>query len=107
MIVLARLQPGDDLVLGIEALAAQHAMPDALIRCGPGSTMHCTLEAGGDAFTVPGPGVELLVVLGEVRHGTATLHGTVGDPSGRIHAGRFVRGRNPVCITVEFALEVG
>ncbi len=105
MILLARLQPGDDLVLGIEALAAAHAMPNALIRCGPGSTMHCTLQAGGEPFTVQGPGVELLVVLGELRLGIATLHGTVGDPTGRISAGRFVRGRNPVCITVELALE--
>ena len=35
----------------------------------------------------------------------AGISGVVGDPTGAIWAGRFVRGLNPVCITIEAVLE--
>jgi hypothetical protein len=35
----------------------------------------------------------------------AGLSGIVGDPTGAVFAGRFLRGLNPVCITIEAVLE--
>jgi len=104
-LLLLRLQPGDDLVDGIEAQARAHGIRNALVRGGPGSLMRATLQAGGPPVDAPGPAAEILTLVGELRDGVADLHGTVGDPEGRVYAGRFLRGRNPVCITVELALE--
>jgi hypothetical protein len=35
----------------------------------------------------------------------AGMSGVVVDPTGTIWAGRFVRGLNPVCVTIEAVLE--
>lgn len=105
MLTLGRLVRGDDLVEGVEALARTAGIRRGTVRCGPGSLMSGCVEAGGQPVEIPGPGAELLVMVGEVGPDGAALHGTVGDPDGRIYAGRFLRGRNPVCITVELAIE--
>lgn len=105
MLILARLVRGEDLVEGIEALARHHGLTHAIIRSGPGSLDQGCVQAGSTPVEIPGPGAELLTLYGEVTAEGATLHGTVGDPSGRVYAGRFVRGRNPVCITVELTME--
>ena len=104
-LLLIRLAAGADLVDGIEAAARAHGIRDGIIRGGPGSLTRACVEAGGPLVEVPGPAAEILTMVGEVRDGLADLHGTVGDPDGRVYAGRFVRGRNPVCITVELAIE--
>jgi predicted DNA-binding protein with PD1-like motif len=104
-LILGRLRRGDDLVAGIEALARQHGLTRAIVRCGPGSLDAGCVQAGGAPIEIPGPGAELLALYGEVGPDGASLHGVVADPDARVYAGRFVRGRNPVCITVELALE--
>jgi uncharacterized protein len=104
-LLLVRLPAGVDLVEGIEDLTREYGIRSALIRGGPGSLMHATLQAGGPPVQAPGPAAEILTLVGEIRDGVADLHGTVGDPDGRVYGGRFLRGRNPVCITVELALE--
>jgi uncharacterized protein len=104
-LLLLRLRAGSDLHEGIEALAREHGIRNGLVRGGPGSLMRAALQAGGPPVEAPGPAAEILTMVGELRDGIADLHGTVGDPDGRIYAGRFLRGRNPVCITVELALE--
>jgi predicted DNA-binding protein with PD1-like motif len=104
-LLLARLEAGADLHEGIETLARAHDIRHALIRGGPGSLMRAALQAGGDPVEAPGPAAEILTLVGEINDGIADLHGTVGDPEGRVYAGRFLRGRNPVCITVELAIE--
>lgn len=104
-LILGRLAAGDDLVEGIEAFAHQHGLTHAAVRSGPGSLVYGTLNSGGADIPVPGPGTEVLSLLGEVTPDGASLHGALGDPDGRVYAGRFVRGQNPICITLEFALE--
>lgn len=104
-LILCRLSANEDLVTGIVSLARQHGLSHATVRGGPGSLMHACVQAGGAPIEVAGPGTEVLSLLGEVSPEGAALYGTVGDPDGRVYAGRFVAGRNPVCITLEFALE--
>lgn len=104
-LLLVRLGAGSDLVEGIEAVAREHGIRHAVVHSGPGSLMQACLEAGGPPVVTPGPAAEILTMLGEIREGRAVLHGSVGDPDGRVYAGRFVRGRNPVCITVELVIE--
>ncbi len=104
-LILARLVRGDDLVAGIESLVRQHGLIRAIVRCGPGSLDSGCVQAGGDPVEVAGPGAEMLSLYGEVGPEGASLHGAVADPEARVYAGRFVRGRNPVCITIELTLE--
>ena len=104
-LLLLRLGVGADLIEGIEAAAGTHAIRHAIVRGGPGSLMRACLQTSGPTIRVPGPAAEILTLVGEIRGGVATLHGSVGDPDGTVYAGRFVRGENPVCITVELALE--
>ncbi len=104
-LLLLRLGAGGDLIDGIEAACRDHAICEAIVRGGPGSLMRAGLETGGGIIEVPGPAAEILTMVGEIHQGRASLHGSVGDPSGRVYAGRFARGRNPVCITVELVVE--
>ena len=104
-LLLVRLSAGSDLVEGIEAAARAHGVRHGIVHGGPGSLMRACVQAGGAPVEVPGPAAEILTMVGEIRDGAADLHGTVGDPDGRVYGGRFVRGRNNVLITVELAIE--
>src|SRR5205085_1082373 len=78
---------------------------------GHGGLIAPTFEgAEGVPRRIEGPAVELLSLSGEIslEEGdveAAGVSGVVGDPAGAIWAGRFVRGQNPVCITIEAVLE--
>lgn len=101
-----RLPAGADLVDGVAAAAAEHGIARAVVRGGPGSLMRACVQAGTDPVDVPGPAAEILTLVGDLRPGRPPdLHGAVGDPTGRVFAGRFLPGRNPVCITVELVVE--
>lgn len=104
-LLLLRLEAHDDLVEALETAARDSGFVDARVHAGPGSLMHANLETGAATIHAPGPAAEILVMTGEISRGVATLHGAVGDPEGRVYAGRFIRGRNPICITVECVLE--
>lgn len=109
-ILYARVRPNEDLVQTIEKLCLQHGFAHAVVRGSLGSLSQCCLELHtGARVDVPGPAVEMLTLMGEVRTEDsapqARISGTVADPTGRIFAGRFVPGRNPVCITFEINLE--
>ena len=106
----ARVRPNEDLVTSIETLCFQHGFAHALVRGSLGSLTQATLETRTGAWIeVPGPAVELLTFMGEVRSDggdpVAHVHGTLTDPCGRILAGRLVPGRAPICITFEITLE--
>lgn len=109
-ILYARVRPNEDLVQTIEKLCLQHGFAHAVVRASLGSLSQCCLQLHtGARVDVPGPAVEMLTLMGEVRSEDgaplARVSGTVADPAGRIFAGRFVAGRNPVCITFEITLE--
>ncbi|OWT77570.1 MULTISPECIES: PCC domain-containing protein [unclassified Achromobacter] len=110
-IVYARLRPNEDLVQSIEKLCLAHGFARAMVRGSLGSLTQASLEGAGAALQeLPGPAVEVMTLYGEVAlddagAAVARLSGTVVDPAGAVHAGRFVSGRNPVCMTFEAVLE--
>ena len=98
---------GDWTISDIEAVCREHGVRSAILCASLGSLVGALFEDGG---TVEDIATEMLVVAGRVEpdgDGTprARLDIALADTSGRIHAGRLVRGSNPVCITFELMLE--
>lgn len=112
--LLARVRPNVDLVTGVERICATHGIHHAVVRSAVGSLVDAALGYGeGDSMTlitVEGPGIEILTMGGEVRPDEdgkplATLRGTISDSDASVYGGEFVRGGNPICITLEIALQ--
>ena len=109
-IAVVRLRPNEDLVTAVEAACREHSIAHALVRSAVGSLVDAVLEAGDNTIQVPGPGIEILTLSGEVRSDAvgnprADLHGTIADGKARVYGGRFRRGANPICITLELVLQ--
>jgi uncharacterized protein len=111
-LVVARLKPGEDLVLALEQLCVAHGITRAVVRSAVGSLVEANLARAHaksrDSVTVPGPGVEILNAFGEVALEGAprtTVSGMVADTEGRMYAGYFVRGANRSFITIEVTLQ--
>lgn len=112
--VLARIRPNVDLVAGIERVCATHGIAYAVVRSAVGSLVDAALGYGEDEsmtlVTVEGPGIEILTLTGEVRPDetgkpVAALRGTISDSDATVYGGEFVRGGNPICITLEIVLQ--
>jgi predicted DNA-binding protein with PD1-like motif len=109
-IAVVRLRPNEDLVGAVEAACREHRLRHAIVRSAVGSLVDAVLEAGGLAQEVPGPGIEILTLAGEVRSDDAglpraDLRGTIADGKARVYGGCFRRGANPICITLELVLQ--
>ena len=109
-LAVIRLRPNEDLVTGIETACREHALRHAVVRSAVGSLVDASLDAGGKVVTVTGPGIEILTLGGELRtsaDGTLSgdLRGTLSDSDARVYGGRFRRGENPICITLELVLQ--
>jgi predicted DNA-binding protein with PD1-like motif len=110
----ARIRPNTDLVTGIESLCAENDISYGEIRGCVGSLMDATLSLGTSDATriqeIEGPGLEIAIASGVVRpdaSGTprANLRGLVANGAGEAFAGKFVRGRNLVFVTLEVVLQ--
>jgi predicted DNA-binding protein with PD1-like motif len=105
-IAVIRLKPNQDLVEGVEAAAAAEGIRDAVVRTAVGSLVDAALGFGADKrVEVAGPGVEILTLGGRLVGGAADLRGTISDSSARVYGGRFLKGGNPICITLELVLQ--
>ena len=105
--VLARLKPNVDLIEGIEETCRQHNIRKATVRSGVGSIIGAEFDDGRMIHERP---TEILVLSGHIapdrdRQPRADLSIAVIDMKGSIHEGKPVRGRNPVLICFELALE--
>lgn len=106
-----RIHPNEDLVQSLEKTFLEADLSRAIVRSGVGSLAHCCLEFGaGRTIDIEGPAIEILNLGGEIacngRQGPiARVNGMVMDIKGEFHAGRFVTGRNPACMTVEVVME--
>lgn len=105
-IAVIRLKPNQDLVEGVESAAAAEGIRDAVVRTAVGSLVDAALGFGADkTVEVAGPGVEILTLGGRLVGGAADLRGTISDSSARVYGGRFLKGGNPICITLELVLQ--
>lgn len=110
-IAYTRVRPNEDLVQAVQKVCMTHGFRNAFVRGSLGSlTDACLADAEGDLRELRGPAIEVLSITGEVRSDAgggpeAHLSGVVADAEGRVTGGRFVSGRNPVCMTFELALE--
>ncbi|PZW54537.1 putative DNA-binding protein with PD1-like motif [Pseudomonas sp. URIL14HWK12:I3] len=108
-LVVARLKPNEDVIDSAEALCASHGIACAVVRGGLGSLIDGELryhgERGHQAIHVPGPGIEILSLSGEVIAGRSHLQAVLADADGKLFAGCLQRGRNLSFITVELTLQ--
>lgn len=109
-IAVVRLRPNEDLVVAVETACREHGLTHAVVRSAVGSLVDAALQAGETTIQVPGPGIEILTLAGEVRPGAdgapaAELRGTIADGKAQVYGGRFRRGANPICITLELVLQ--
>lgn len=104
-VAVVRLRPNLDMVSAVEDAAKQAGFSHAVVRSAVGSLIDACLEAGGRQSTHEGPGVEILSLTGEVGPDGATLRGTISTPAQTVHGGKFVRGENAICITLELVLQ--
>jgi len=108
-LVIARLKPNEDLIDSAEALCKEHGIALAVVRGGLGSLIDGQLSylgrEGMIQIHVPGPGVEILSVSGEILSGASRLQAVVADADGKLYAGRLERGKNLTFITVELTLQ--
>ncbi|SHN21082.1 Predicted DNA-binding protein with PD1-like DNA-binding motif [Pseudomonas asturiensis] len=108
-LIIARLKPNEDIIESAEALCSQHGVKFAVVRSGLGSLIDAELNylgrQGMKKIDVPGPGVEILSLSGEVVSGQSRLQAVVADTEGKIYAGRLERGRNLSFITIEMTLQ--
>ncbi len=89
-------------------------MQNALVRSAVGSLVDAALGYGegetAGITTVEGPGIEILSLTGEVRaddegRPNAYLQGTISDSDAKVYGGFFLKGANPICITLELVLQ--
>jgi predicted DNA-binding protein with PD1-like motif len=103
-----RIRPNEDLAEALEAACRRHGFAHgAALRGGVGSLVGARFAEGG---VVEDIATELLVTGGGIApDATGELRAEVSvalaDMRGRVHEGRLLRGRNPVCITFELLLE--
>ncbi|GAB4225221.1 MAG: DNA-binding protein [Kiloniellaceae bacterium] len=109
-LAVVRIRPNEDLVTAVETACREHGLTHAVVRSAVGSLVDAVLEAGEKVIQVPGPGIEILTLAGEVRPDAsgapqAELRGTIADGKAQVYGGRFRRGANPICITLELVLQ--
>ena len=113
-LAVVRLKPDQDLVEGIEAAAMEAGIAYGVVRAAVGSLVDAALGFGeaedASIVTVEGPGIEILTLAGELRpdengQARALLQGTISDADAKVYGGTFLRGANPICITLELVLQ--
>lgn len=109
-IAVVRIRPNEDLVTAVETACREHGLAHAIVRSAVGSLVDAALETGAGTLAVAGPGIEILTLAGEVRSDhdglpKADLRGTIADGKAQVYGGRFKRGANAICITLELVLQ--
>jgi hypothetical protein len=106
-IAYTRVRPNEDFVQAVEKVALLHGFRSAFVRGRLGILSDACLERiDGTLTELRGPAVEVLAPVGELRRQPVRRpqrrrrrHG------GPVWGGRFLSGRNSVCITFELVLE--
>ncbi len=106
-IAALRIRPNEDVTEALEAACRRHGFARAAPRGSIGSLVGARFA---DGRVVEDIATELLVTGGGIAPDAAgaprgELAVALVDMRGRLHEGRLLRGRNPVCITFELLLE--
>ncbi|MEV0700497.1 PPC domain-containing DNA-binding protein [Saccharopolyspora sp. NPDC050389] len=109
-VLVARVKPNEDIVQAVEKLCLARDFRAALVRASVGSLVGARLRVADRVIEVPGPAVEVIALVGEVRTDArgvpaATLTATLVGESGQVFGGELISGANPVAITYELFLE--
>ena len=104
-VAIIRLRPNVDLVTGVEEACVEAGFTHGIIRSAVGSLVDAQLQFGENTVDHQGPGIEILSLTGEVTAEGAELRGTISKPDQSVHGGLFVKGGNPICITLELVLQ--
>ena len=109
-LLTVRVRPNIDLVEGIEQVCADHQIGHAEVRGAIGSLTDAVLITGDVKASITGPGLEIALASGRIAPNAdgrpqARLFGLVSDSAGHPHGGEFVRGENPVFVTLELVLQ--
>jgi len=114
-VVMIRVRPGNDLIMGIEEACERSAIRSGAISCCIGSLRKASFmflvpfdnrmgAAYCDPVTIEGP-VEILSTQGAIGEEEGSLfvhlHGSFVDKDGRVHGGHLIKGQNPVLFTAE------
>ena len=118
-IVIARLRPGTDVLLGIKEVCRVHGIRGGVILCAFGSLQKCVLgyvrptsephmKSGLDFVRLTGP-IEFTNAQGmisESKNGELVLHlhGVVVDRHNHCFAGHFIESENLTLANVEIAI---
>jgi len=125
--LVARLKPNEDVVESLERLCREYGIARAVVRSAVGSLVDGCLQVNEAAPTVavPGPGVEIVGLFGEIEAGDgdaaspqedegavrtrlfrrSPLMAVLSGIDSQVFAGRLVRGENLTFITVECVLQ--
>jgi len=113
-VVLGRVQPGSDVIRGIEKICTECGILNGWVDC-IGSlretkyfilTKQPKTKAGagyGDPIQVPGP-VELISAQGLLVNGSLHLHAIMCDDQGRTFGGHVLPEGSPVLVTCEVSI---
>ncbi|MSP50862.1 MAG: DNA-binding protein [Alphaproteobacteria bacterium] len=110
-VLSVRVRPNIDLIESVEKICADHGIRHAEVRSAVGSLTDATLRLpSGEQRTIIGPGLEIALTSGRVAPDDvgaiqARVYGLVSDSAGHPHGGEFVRGANPVFVTLELVLQ--
>ena len=107
---VVRLKPNQDLTKSVEAACAELGLARAVVRSGIGSLNDAHFDSGGRTVSITGPGLEILTLSRLIApdaagHPKAELTGAVCDSDGAVMGGRFRRGENIICITLELMVQ--
>lgn len=119
-VIVARICPGSDLILGVEEICRQHQITSGTVVSGIGSLKYTTMvyvvpdknAAVGASYVSPirieGP-LELLAIQGtigltETNELSVHLHGMISDPHQQVYGGHLVAAENPVLATAELMI---
>lgn len=105
--VLVKLAPNQDVTLALEAAARQAGFAGAVIRTAVGSLVEGVFVEMGSTISVPGPGIEVAALQGEIDpHGRRSrLHAHLCLADAQVASGQLARGLNAVGVTFEVLLE--
>ena len=106
-LAVIRVRPYEDITEAAEAVCRTYGFRSAVVRSSIGSLIGAEFA---DGRVVEDVATELLVHEGAIAPDSGgelrgSLQVTLVDTQGKLHHGRLVRGRNPVCITFELAIE--